>query len=234
MNEELYCIGCGARIQTEDPNELGYTPKAALEKGIASGEIYCQRCFRLRHYNEIQDVSLTDDDFLRLLNSLGTEDALIVNVVDIFDFSGSLIPGLHRFVGDNPVLLVGNKVDILPKSLKKPKLTQWMKERAHEAGLRPVDVLLTSAKKPHEMSELLEKIEEYREGRDVYVVGVTNVGKSTLINQIIKNTAGVKDLITTSQFPGTTLGQNRDSIRRWTLFDRHTRDHPITIKWRTI
>ncbi len=205
MNEELYCIGCGARIQTEEPNELGYTPKAALEKGIASGEIYCQRCFRLRHYNEIQDVSLTDDDFLRLLNSLGTEDALIVNVVDIFDFSGSLIPGLHRFVGDNPVLLVGNKVDILPKSLKKPKLTQWMKERAHEAGLRPVDVLLTSAKKPHEMSELLEKIEEYREGRDVYVVGVTNVGKSTLINQIIKNTAGVKDLITTSQFPGTTL-----------------------------
>ena len=35
-----------------------------------------------------------------------------------FDFNGSLIPGLHRFIGDNPVLLVGNKVDILPKSLK--------------------------------------------------------------------------------------------------------------------
>ena len=73
---------------------------------------------RLRHYNEIQDVSLTDDDFLRLLNEIGEKDALIVNVVDIFDFNGSLIPGLHRFVGNNPVLLVGNKVDILPKSLK--------------------------------------------------------------------------------------------------------------------
>ena len=126
-------------------------------------------------------------------------------MVDIFDFNGSLIPGLHRFVGDNPVLLVGNKVDILPKSLKKTKLTQWMKERAYEAGIRPVDVLLTSAKKSHEMTELLEKIEEYRDGRDVYIVGVTNVGKSTLINQIIKNTAGVQDVITTSQFPGTTL-----------------------------
>ncbi len=55
------------------------------------------------------------------------------------------------------------------------------------------------------MTELLEKIEEYRDGRDVYIVGVTNVGKSTLINQIIKNTAGVQDVITTSQFPGTTL-----------------------------
>lgn len=205
MTEELHCIGCGALIQTENPGELGYTPKSALEKGLETGEVYCQRCFRLRHYNDIQDVSLTDDDFLRLLNEIGNEDALIVNVVDIFDFNGSLIPGLHRFVGDNPVLMVGNKVDILPKSLKKPKMIQWMRERAHEAGLRPVDVLLTSAKKPHEMEELLEKIDEYREGRDVYVVGVTNVGKSTLINQIIKQTAGVQDLITTSQFPGTTL-----------------------------
>lgn len=62
------------------------------------------------------------------MNGLGTEDALIVNVVDIFDFNGSLIPGLHRFIGDNPVLLVGNKVDILPKSLK-PKMVQWMRER---------------------------------------------------------------------------------------------------------
>ncbi|OJG17606.1 ribosome biogenesis GTPase YqeH [Enterococcus canis] len=176
-----------------------------MEKGLESGEVYCQRCFRLRHYNEIQDVHLTDDDFLRLLNELGKTDALIVNVVDIFDFNGSLIPGLHRFIGDNPVLLVGNKVDILPKSLKKPRLTQWMRERAHEEGLRPVDVMLTSAHKPHEMTELLEAIEKYREGRDVYVVGVTNVGKSTLINQIIKQTAGIQDLITTSQFPGTTL-----------------------------
>lgn len=140
-----------------------------------------------------------------MLNELGKADALIVNVVDIFDFNGSLIPGLHRFVGDNPVLLVGNKVDLLPKSLKRGRLTQWMRERAHEEGLRPVDILLTSARKANEMAELLEKIEEYRDGRDVYVVGVTNVGKSTLINQIIKQTAGVQDLITTSQFPGTTL-----------------------------
>ncbi|MGM0123863.1 ribosome biogenesis GTPase YqeH [Enterococcus sp. AZ194] len=205
MTEAIHCIGCGAEIQTQSPGELGYTPKGALEKGLESGEVYCQRCFRLRHYNDIQDVHLTDDDFLRLLNTLGQEEALIVNVVDIFDFNGSLIPGLHRFVGNNPVLLVGNKVDILPKSLKKSKMKQWMVERAHEAGLRPVDVLLTSAKKPNEMEELLATIEKYREGRNVYVVGVTNVGKSTLINQIIKQTAGVQDLITTSQFPGTTL-----------------------------
>lgn len=205
MTEEIQCIGCGAIIQTENKEKIGYTPKRTLESGLESGEIYCQRCFRLRHYNEIQDVALTDDDFLRFLNEIGTKDALIVNVVDIFDFNGSVIPGLHRFVGDNPVLLVGNKVDILPKSLKRSKMTQWLRERAHEEGLRPVDVLLTSAKKTAEIQELLEKIEHFRNDRDVYVVGVTNVGKSTLINQIIEQTAGEKDVITTSRFPGTTL-----------------------------
>lgn len=203
--EEIRCIGCGAIIQTMDKEAVGYTPASALEKGLEKGEVYCQRCFRLRHYNEIQDVQLTDDDFLRLLNELGSEDALIVNVIDIFDFNGSLIPGLHRFVGKNPVLLVGNKVDLLPKSLKRGKMTQWLRERAHEEGLRPLDVLLTSAMKPAEMEILLDAIEKHRKGRDVFVVGVTNVGKSTLINQIIKSTAGVQDLITTSQFPGTTL-----------------------------
>ncbi|WP_442878047.1 ribosome biogenesis GTPase YqeH [Carnobacterium sp.] len=206
MNEEeIRCIGCGAVIQTTDKDAPGYTPESALKKGLEQEEVYCQRCFRLRHYNEIQDVHLTDDDFLKLLNEIGTEDALIVNVVDIFDFNGSLIPGLHRFVGNNPVLLVGNKVDLLPKSLKRGKMTQWLRERAFEEGLRPKEVVLTSAMKPKEMESLLDTIEKYRQGRDVFVVGVTNVGKSTLINQIIKMTVGVQDLITTSQFPGTTL-----------------------------
>ncbi|MHC5267962.1 ribosome biogenesis GTPase YqeH [Enterococcus sp. LJL98] len=205
MTEKIQCIGCGVTIQTKDKTAIGYTPDSALAKGLESGEVYCQRCFRLRHYNEIQDVALTDDDFLRLLNEIGEKEALIVNVVDIFDFNGSLIPGLHRFVGDNPVLLVGNKVDVLPKSLKAPKMIQWMRERAHEVGLRPVDVLLTSAKKPQELHHLLDTIEKHRQGKDVYVVGVTNVGKSTLINQIIKQSSGIQELITTSRFPGTTL-----------------------------
>lgn len=206
MSEELRCIGCGAPIQTEQPKELGYTPKSSLLKAEAEeSELYCQRCFRLRHYNEIQDVSLSDDDFLKLLNDIRQKEALIINVVDIFDFNGSIIPGLHRFIGDNELLLVGNKRDLLPKSLKEGKLTQWMKERAHEIGLRPEEVLLISAKKKADIQKLLEKIEQYRKGRDVYIVGVTNVGKSTLINAIIQQVAGVQSLITTSQFPGTTL-----------------------------
>lgn len=203
--EEILCIGCGATIQTTDKAGLGFTPQSALEKGLETGEVYCQRCFRLRHYNEITDVQLTNDDFLKLLHEVGDSDALVVNVIDIFDFNGSVIPGLPRFVSGNDVLLVGNKKDILPKSVKSGKISQWLMKRAHEEGLRPVDVVLTSAQNKHAIKEVIDKIEHYRKGRDVYVVGVTNVGKSTLINAIIQEITGDQNVITTSRFPGTTL-----------------------------
>jgi 30S ribosome assembly GTPase len=198
----ITCAGCGVEIQTEDKQALGYAPKSALERDV----IICQRCFRLTHYNEVQDVSLTDDDFLNLLNTLGHTDSLIVKVVDIFDFNGSWLPGLHRFVGNNNVLLVGNKVDLLPKSLKRNRLINWMKKSAKENGLKPVDVLLMSADKGEGVLEIASEIDRLRDGRDVYVVGCTNVGKSTFINRIIKEFGGdTEQLITTSHFPGTTL-----------------------------
>lgn len=198
---ELVCIGCGAEIQTENPAEPGYAPPAALKRE----PIICQRCFRLKNYNEIQDVPLTDDDFLKILHGVGQSDSLIVKIVDIFDFNGSWISGIQRFVGNNPVLLVGNKADILPKSVKHQKVIQWMKREAKENGLKPLDVFLASSSRGQGIKELTEAIEQYREGRDVYVVGCTNVGKSTFINRIIKEVSGENDVITTSHYPGTTL-----------------------------
>ena len=199
--DKLSCIGCGIEIQTENPKEMGYAPKSALEKE----QIICQRCFRLKNYNEVQDISLTDDDFLKILHEIGQNDALIVKIVDIFDFNGSWLPGLHRFVGKNPVLLIGNKVDLLPKSVKPNKLINWMKYSAKELGLKPVDVMLVSSAKGSCIQEAVEAIEHYRNGKDVYVVGCTNVGKSTFINRIIQQVSGEGNIITTSHFPGTTL-----------------------------
>ncbi|MGD6898988.1 ribosome biogenesis GTPase YqeH [Bacillus infantis] len=201
MSEQFVCIGCGVKVQTENTEELGYAPKSALEKEA----IVCQRCFRLKHYNEVQDVSLTDDDFLKILNEIGRSDALIVKIVDIFDFNGSWLPGLHRFTGNNKVLLVGNKADLLPKSVKRNKLINWMKQESKNLGLRPEDVFLVSAAKGQSIQEVASAIDEYREGKDVYVVGCTNVGKSTFINRILKEVTGEGDIITTSHFPGTTL-----------------------------
>ncbi|WP_119325993.1 ribosome biogenesis GTPase YqeH [Companilactobacillus musae] len=211
-DEKLYCMGCGAEIQTEDKDKPGYVQTSTLKKyleddGDENKELFCKRCFRLRNYNEITDVDVSDDDFLKLLDSISDKDALVVNVVDIFDYEGSVIPGLQRFVGDKKILVVGNKVDLLPNSVNQNRLLNWLQQKSKENGIKSVDQIMVSAVKGTNVDELMDMIEKYRDGKDVYVVGTTNTGKSTLINRIISSHSDIKDLITTSRFPGTTLDQ---------------------------
>ncbi|RXK19419.1 ribosome biogenesis GTPase YqeH [Macrococcus sp. DPC7161] len=201
MSNEQKCIGCGAILQSDDPNLPGYVPKSSLNKE----DVICKRCFRLKHYNEIQDVDLTSDDFLTMLNALSTREGIIVNVVDVFDFQGSWINGLKRIVGNKKIILAANKMDLLPKLINKRRVQLWIEKLAKELGMKPDAVVLISAEKNHGIDELLETIASLREGKDVYVVGTTNVGKSTLINKLIESSIGEKNVITTSHFPGTTL-----------------------------
>ncbi|MFC4618064.1 ribosome biogenesis GTPase YqeH [Camelliibacillus cellulosilyticus] len=202
MSETKTCAGCGALIQTEDENKPGYVPPSAVNRDV----VVCRRCFRLTHYNEVPDVEPNDDEFIKLLNKISETDSLIVYLVDIFDFNGSWVDGLARFAGHNAVLMVGNKIDILPKSTNQEKLKRWMRHMAREFGLSPIDIRLISATKGWGMETLAEAIESYRNGKDVYVVGCTNVGKSTFINRLIDLFGGDERYkVTTSAFPGTTL-----------------------------
>ena len=138
---------------------------------------------------------------MKILNGIGESRGLIVKIVDIFDFNGSWLPGIHRFTGGNDVLLVGNKVDLLPKSVNLNRLKNWLQYQAKQLGLKPIDVALVSAEKGHNIKEVISLIEEYRKGQNVYVIGCTNVGKSTFINRIIREVTGEEDIITTSYFP---------------------------------
>ncbi|MUT66283.1 ribosome biogenesis GTPase YqeH [Paenibacillus sp. NEAU-GSW1] len=198
---ESSCAGCGVRLQSEHPEEPGYLPEAALKRE----PVICQRCFRIRNYNEASSVAVDQDDFLRLLGSIGTTDSLVVHIVDLYDFEGSLISGLQRFVGNNPVLLVVNKVDLLPKSMNLNRIRNWVQKQAKAEGLRTLDIVLCSAKRNIGFDHVIEALDRHRKGRDVYVVGATNVGKSTLINRLIRDYSDMERELTTSRYPGTTL-----------------------------
>ena len=39
------CKGCGVVLQSSDAAAIGYTPKMEAD--------YCQRCFRIRHYDDV-------------------------------------------------------------------------------------------------------------------------------------------------------------------------------------
>ncbi|GAK11431.1 LOW QUALITY PROTEIN: GTP-binding protein YqeH [Geomicrobium sp. JCM 19039] len=201
MNEDIICSGCGIPVQTKDKNEPGYVPVNALQRDV----IVCQRCYRLKHYNEVPDVPLTDEDFSKMLSDVGKQDALVVMLVDLFDVEGSWM--LHRKdLKHLPLLLVGNKFDLLPQSVNENKIRLWLKREAKAKGYAPTSIELMSANKKADVVRVAAAIDELRNGRDVYVIGSANVGKSTFINQLIRAFEGDDDqLITTSVYPGTTL-----------------------------
>lgn len=199
--QNLRCSGCGIQVQTEKPGELGYAPAAALQRD----PLLCQRCFRIKHYNEMSSVTPDQDEFLKILSGIGGTDALIVHIVDLFDFEGSLIGGLHRFVGSNPVVLVVNKIDLLPKAINPNRILNWVQRQAKENGLKTAEIVLCSAKKNIGFDRVVEAVAAYRKDKDVYVVGATNVGKSTLINRLIRDYSDLESELTVSPYPGTTL-----------------------------
>ena len=207
LDNKIYCIGCGAEIQSENQNKQGYLPKSVVEKSIEENNLVCKRCFRLKNYNEVSDVELGAEDFYKLIQTLSKKDGLIVKVVDIFDFSGSWIEDVIDIVGNNKdIVLVANKLDLLPKSVKQNKIKQWLFKMLKAKGIKVKDILLISAIKNHGIEEAAARIDELRNGKDVYIIGATNVGKSTFINKLIELTTGDRNVITTSHFPGTTLG----------------------------
>lgn len=201
MSKPKHCMGCGVALQTEHKDQTGFIPEKAFERD----PVVCHRCFRMKHYNEASTVALDDNEFLKILNHVSETDSLVLNIVDLFDFEGSLITGIARFAGSNPIVLVVNKVDLLPKAVNHNRIINWIKKQASEYGLKPVEIILCSAKKNIGFERVIEALNKHRHGRDVYVVGATNVGKSTLINRLIRDFSELDDLLTTSRYPGTTL-----------------------------
>ena len=102
-----YCKGCGARLQSEDRDALGYTPKADAA--------LCQRCFRIRHYDDVMISMQQGIDPSQVLSKIAQQDALILWVVDLFDFEANLLPGIARHLPGKDIVLIGTKRDLLPQ-----------------------------------------------------------------------------------------------------------------------
>jgi len=203
---ELYYKGCGAKIQNDNKTLPGYIPQPLTEIDPAK-QVLCQRCFRLRNYSDVITPCLSNDEYLTVINKIKQEDALIVKIVDIFDYTGSFVPAIKQLTGNEDVILVGNKMDLLPKNVKPERIIAWLKQMLATEGFDVLDSILISAKYGQNLDELMELIAKHKGNRNVYIVGCSNVGKSKIVNQILKRYLGYPtDVVTVSSSPGTTIG----------------------------
>ena len=264
MKESVSCAGCGAKLQSEFSNSLGYIPKEKLDACVQASSTpasqtspsvagstehqtslisfsseepdenslpvlsrlpICQRCFHLKHYNKALSVSVPDDDYLKHLSHLKEKTALILLMVDALDFPGSLFPDLCDLLSPtSPVIIVANKKDLLPKGTAnlmkrfEGHLTQVAKATSLK-GCFLKEVRFVSARTGEGVEGLSNEIVRFWGNRgDVYLLGCTNVGKSTLFNRLLHTLCGCQPgvlnasgstsspLPTISMLPGTTLG----------------------------
>ena len=203
--EEIKCIGCGAILQSTDVNKPGYIKSEILDRDDLEN-VVCLRCHKIKNYNLISKNELSTEEYYKIIKKIANKDALFVYVLDIFNLSSTLNKEVIDLIKDKDVVLVVNKMDLLPKSLKEGKLSLWVRHQAKVLGLKVKDIILVSVHKKHHIDEVSMLMDKYRKGRNVYILGSTNVGKSSLINQLLRSEGLLDyDLITTSLIPATTL-----------------------------
>jgi ribosome biogenesis GTPase A len=202
---------------------------------LSKKKVICKRCHGLQNFGKVQDSLrpgwtkeplLSQEKFRELLRPIKEKPAVIVALVDLFDFSGSVLPELDEIAGENPVILAANKADLLPSEMGRVRAESWVRRELEYLGVKSLAgmrgaVRLVSCKTGAGINDLLEKARGLAEeiDGDIYVVGAANAGKSTLLNFVLgqdkvnrspgKARAGnrnaFKGAVTTSPLPGTTL-----------------------------
>lgn len=204
------CRGCGALFQSNNPELEGFIKEENKEKSTL-----CERCFKIRNYGEYQKITKKNDDFFEILKQVNETGDLVVLVIDIFNINKD-IKEICSYFKNNDVLVVLNKRDVLPLSVKINNLLAYV----DRLGINYIDKLIISTAKNYNFDLLMNKINTYKKSKNVYVVGFTNVGKSSMINKIIYNYSDSILDVTTSVLPSTTLSNVKvDVNENLTLID---------------
>ncbi len=200
----MVCTGCGTPLQMDDEQERGYVTAEAFMREHP----LCQRCYRLIHYGQLAKANVTQEEYRTAVMRVLAKPSLVLYVVDLFDFNGSLVRGMAGVLKNHEVVLVANKYDLLPHGTSMDKVASWLWREARRAGLEPKQIHLVSAKNGFGMDSVVINVQERSRNRNVVVMGMANVGKSSVLNSLMRalDPEDQTDSFTTSPFPGTTLG----------------------------
>lgn len=162
-----------------------------------------------------------------MISSIQDKLALAILMVDLVDFPCSIWPQIVDILGPNrPVFVVGNKVDLLPQDSKRylDHVRGCLEQSLIDSGLAANNIkhtCLISAETNYGVEDMITSLHDvWGHKGDVYLVGCTNVGKSTLFNALLRSDyckAKARNLIrraTASVWPGTTLRMLKFPILR--------------------
>lgn len=193
-------------------------------------------------------VKVGPEDYVQMISAISDKRALAVIMVDLMDFPCSIWPGIVDIIGTKrPVFIVGNKVDLLPQDSHKylDHVRNCLEKSVIDAGLTATNIkhtCLISAETNYGVEDLITNLHNVWACKgDIYLVGCTNVGKSTLFNALLKSdlckskASNIIKRVTASIWPGTTMRMLKFPILRpsqMVLFERMKRLHSENRKLR--
>lgn len=169
MSTTTRCKGCGALLQTENEDRVGYV--------LSLDHPYCQSCFRLMHYGESK-VHFHPEDLPSL-----PKDSIIVMVSSILHLDLLFSYPVYRYQPDAKYIYLINQIDLLPRSTDLDHLLKNITKKAKVMGIPYEDIILMSAKNPIDIEHLKDYLVSLKEPH-VYFIGVQNSGKTTLYKAI--------------------------------------------------
>lgn len=194
----MKCRGCGVELQTIDPEKPGYIPEHVLE---TEDEPLCQRCYRIEHYGKLT-IPIEEELFLHKIEDITKDFRKILYVIDLTDFEGTFRNEIMDYLREKEVFYAITKFDLMPRSLSSIEVQEWLKVRLNTDSEH---IFLTSSRNGFGLKKLEKFLKSLKE--DILVIGVTNVGKSSLISKFTDSSP------TISPFPGTTLGILKRKIK---------------------
>ncbi|KAL3864046.1 hypothetical protein ACJMK2_005758 [Sinanodonta woodiana] len=219
---DVPCGGCGALLHCKDHGIPGYIVSEKF-KSFSREELrksLCQRCFLLTHHNLCLDASVSEYKYHNIIRQIKNDQALILMVVDLLDIENSIVRNFIPMIGKNrPLYIIGNKVDLIPRDdtgyLERVKTL--LRDSCERAGLNPTGenvkhICLVSAKTGYGIEDLITHLmKHWKMNGDVYLVGNTNSGKSSIFNALIQSdycrdkARETLHRATVSIWPGTTI-----------------------------
>lgn len=178
------CIGCGAEL-TLEKGKLGYTNN--IESNL------CMRCFNIKNYNKYEKVNYLED-VNTIIKEVKESNDIVILVVDVFNLNKN-INEIINYLNNNVILCI-TKYDLV--DVEENKIMKYIDANC-------LGKIIISSKNNYNLDNLMDLIKTYKKSNNVYLVGYTNAGKSTLINKIIKNYSVSNYELTTSVLPSTTL-----------------------------
>lgn len=196
------CFGCGAKLQTVNPEGLGFVPENVYETSK-----YCKRCFRSMNYGE-NVRALEPKNTKTIVNTVNKNAKYVVFLVDWIDIFDEIMDIFASI--KVPKVLIVSKSDIIPKNVSYAQIKNYLRVVYKVKD----DILFTSNK-----TNLNTFIKSLHDKDEVYFLGMTNAGKSTLLNALMDKMGTKQSKLATSYKENTTQDFVRIKVGDKTFID---------------